>query len=777
MLKKISLIEGIGTFSKCSANHAEFRKTSLLFGPNSYGKSTLSEIFRSIETGDLAEVAARQTIPGPVAQRVTFQIFDGIKEQPLVLDKGTWTAGMPGGYTVHVFDSSFVGRNLFAGRKQERENKEAFSSFVLGERGVQQATAIAESKQNLAQERAKAKQLRQQIGDVGDLDAFVGTVVEKTVGDLQREVEPLRDQHAQLRRNLQASAQIRNRPALPKVPRIDSVVGAIKALNVTLGKSSEENHEAAREQVIAHMRDHMNGDRGANEWLRSGQRYVKTDRCPFCEQDLASAGRLMDAYRKYFSEGLNALVEEVIRGLEGWDDRIAAIPTEPTRSAIDRVQVVLAGYPEIHEKAEYKKAAQELADAEAALKGAIDELLKAAAELQPRLRDALRAKRQLPIEASEPLDFARYEAADKAFVEALQRYNPIVDALNRELAEFKAASNDEAISAEITRVRGAILAIERSIHRVQVDGTCAAYAAASAEAKRLEAEIPTAEAALDKEQAEFLDQFFKTINDCFAKFGSKYFTIERGEIVKKGYQPVVSLVVKFNGEVVDAARLGSVFSESDRRSLALAMFWAKIISLTPAEKEKAIVILDDPVTSFDDNRISAAIRHMRSSVVSLRQLIVLTHYSEFAKRWLEVEAVGGDFSLNILERNDKTSSVAVGDAATFLDSEHQKAYQRIADFINRKSNGPIDTHLRIFFENEVRDRFYLQLNQLGKSKSSFSDVIDALYEDGLISDEVAKQAHGFREDLNPAHHTFASRSVEDWRSLADDLRDFIYEDL
>lgn len=777
MLKKISLIEGIGTFSKCSANHAEFRKTSLLFGPNSYGKSTMCEIFRSIETGDVTEIAARQTIPGPVEQRVVFQIFDDTKEQSLSLVKGAWTAGVPGEYTVHVFDSSFVSRNLFAGRKQERENKEAFSSFVLGERGVQQATAIAESKQKLAQEKTKVKLLRQQIGDVGDLGEFVGMAVEKTVDELQSEVEPLRDQHTQLRRNLLVSAQIRNRSTLSKVPSIESVVVNIKALNDTLTKSAEEKHEAARERVIAHVRDHMSVGRGANEWLRTGQLYVKTDKCPFCEQDLANAENLMDAYRKHFSEGLNALVDEIVRGLEGWDDRLTAIPTAPTTSAIDRVQVVLAGYPEIHEKPEYKRNALELIDAEAELRASIDEFSQATAELHPRIREALRIKRQLPIEASPLIDFMRYEAAHMAVEHALQRYNPLLETLNEELAAFKAAANDDVINADIATVKIAISAIERSIHRVQADGTCRAYVTSSEEVKRLEESIPRAEGELDKEQADYLDQFFKIIDECFAKFGSKYFTIERGEIVKKGYQPVVSLVVKFNGEVIDAGRLGSVFSESDRRSLALAMFWAKIISLTPAEKAKAIVVLDDPVTSFDDNRISAAIRHMRSSVVSLRQLIVLTHYSEFAKRWLEVEAVGGDFSLNILERNDKTSSVTVGDAATFLDSEHQKAYQRIADFINRKSNGPIDTHLRIFFENEVRDRFYLQLNQLGKSKSSFSDVIDALHEEGLICDEVAKQAHGFREDLNPAHHTFASRSVEDWRSLAEDLRDFIYEDL
>ena len=174
MLKRITSIKGIGPYVNCAAGPVEFRKTSLIFGYNSYGKSTLCELLRSLETGNTDEVAARENIPGPIAQQATLTFAeDGKNETPVTLKDGNWTAALPYPFSIRVFDSAFVSRNLFTGSRAERSNKEALSRFVLGEQGVKQANEIADMRKRLGGARASLKKLHAQLQAVGNVEEFV----------------------------------------------------------------------------------------------------------------------------------------------------------------------------------------------------------------------------------------------------------------------------------------------------------------------------------------------------------------------------------------------------------------------------------------------------------------------------------------------------------------------------------------------------------------------------------------------------------------------------
>ncbi len=53
-------------------------------------------------------------------------------------------------------------------------------------------------------------------------------------------------------------------------------------------------------------------------------------------------------------------------------------------------------------------------------------------------------------------------------------------------------------------------------------------------------------------------------------------------------------------------------SESEKRSLAFAVFLARIDHLEPSLKASAVIVLDDPVVSFDQTRIDATVRYIRN---------------------------------------------------------------------------------------------------------------------------------------------------------------------
>ena len=244
-----------------------------------------------------------------------------------------------------------------------------------------------------------------------------------------------------------------------------------------------------------------------------------------------------------------------------------------------------------------------------------------------------------------------------------------------------------------------------------------------------------------------------------------------------GYQPVLSMVVKYRSVAVNPQTLGAVFSESDRRALALSIFWAKMAVLPAAERAGTIAVLDDPVTSFDDARISAAIIQMRQEVPTLRQLIVFTHYHAFARRWLDAEPVSGAMGFHILTRNDDTAGMIVGDAAEFLHSEQQKLYSKFQDFIAGRTNDAIGVDLRVFLETEVRDRYRHQLSAGGKLTESFEGVIRYLEEIKVVTPEVARELHAYRVDLNGPHHVLSRRGHDDWATSAHQMLDLIYSRL
>lgn len=75
-----------------------------------------------------------------------------------------------------------------------------------------------------------------------------------------------------------------------------------------------------------------------------------------------------------------------------------------------------------------------------------------------------------------------------------------------------------------------------------------------------------------------------------------------------------------------------MFSESDRRALALCIFLSKIYLLSEDEKSKAILIMDDPVTSFDEERISCILQRLYELQPNVKQMFITTHYKGMAAK-------------------------------------------------------------------------------------------------------------------------------------------------
>jgi len=62
MISRITKIKGVGRFQECNIGGRQFDKNTIIFGQNTGGKSTLTDIFWSFKTGDIALYKAEKRL-------------------------------------------------------------------------------------------------------------------------------------------------------------------------------------------------------------------------------------------------------------------------------------------------------------------------------------------------------------------------------------------------------------------------------------------------------------------------------------------------------------------------------------------------------------------------------------------------------------------------------------------------------------------------------------------------------------------------------------------
>ena len=157
---RIKEIKNIGTFADFkNGGRLGFEKLTFIYGFNTYGKTTLSDIFHSLKLNDSEIIRSRKTIPQQNASQKIVLTQKGQAESKIKFEHNDWEENDLHS-CLEVFGNAFIHENLFTGLTIERENKESFTKFVLAEQAVKTAEEIAEKKKLL---RAKKKDLKDKV--------------------------------------------------------------------------------------------------------------------------------------------------------------------------------------------------------------------------------------------------------------------------------------------------------------------------------------------------------------------------------------------------------------------------------------------------------------------------------------------------------------------------------------------------------------------------------------------------------------------------------------
>lgn len=783
MIKRINNIQNIGTFRDFSnGGSIQFEKLTFIYGLNTKGKTTLTEIFSSLKENEPSLITTRKSIPTVDSNqnaRISIRPNQSGGEVQCVFSNTTWTQ-LNSNDNLHIFGSDFIHKNLFTGLSIDRQNKENFTRFILGQEGVQLATQVAEDKRLLRQKRSALPNfLPVYLRDKQEEEYLPFLSTDPTSINLEQtktQLVDLEQRLSQEQQRLQKPSEILSIEDFPQIT--DSPVNIQDLINRTnslLEREYTEISSMAIARLQQHIENNFESTDNAEQWIKEGldTRNNQSENCSFCGQSLANSPDLIETYHTYFNEAYRDYISDISSRILNLRHEWGEVNYN-LLSTITSKKALLLQYSQLINKDGFIVLATRLNELlDSTSEANLDDLIK---QILNQINPDFNSKDRKPHEGVQSIDFSSLVENHNIYLRSIATISETIDSIKEAISLFKEPYRDlSQIRNRITELQVEIEIKKGAIARVEQNETCVGYQREQRETIEIDARITANEQALSTNQNEYLDRFYGRIDFHFKQFGSENFTLERGTD-NRGHQPVYFLKVKFKNIEINDSNITKVFSESDKRALALSVFWAKMDFLTAEQKQNAIIVLDDPVTSFDDNRILKTINRIKESLRTVSQVIVLTHYSHFIRNFIE-RGMNDDFTISFIqiEQNNDTSFLQRIEGRQFIETPYEKVFSKIHAFINRERFDDIRSDLRPFLESQYFPHFYIgKLNEIQRNGipcGTLNEKIDALFSD---NEEVKSKFHEFRTTLNPDSHFFTSSNEEDIRSFAHEMMTYLY---
>jgi wobble nucleotide-excising tRNase len=608
MLEKFIRIDNVGVFKNGVQSVVPLKKLTLIYADNARGKSTLSSVMLACAGSEVSDLAERKTVGATTDQKVVLRFAPpGAAPFNSEFTAAGWTGAKP---NLHVFNQTFVERNVFASAGVSPEQREALLSLALGQ------AAVAE-RAKFEQQGALQKECAAKVSSAaGALSGYRGDL---TV-DQFINLEPLATADAQLEAvdkdigEARAATKIAHRPSFRTVPvpsfRISGLLEVLASSFTSLAVQAEQDAKA-------HFAKH-NGPE-TERWVAEGMRHNPDQECPFCGQSTSQLD-LIASYKAFFDGAYTRHLE-----------RVAGLHLEVNTQFGDRPLIVWRGVQESNlsvwqlwsESLELETLP--VLDIDAAVKR-----LGAARTLFNRL---VEEKVQRPLESLR-VDSLEAEIAElNKLVEGVQQHNQAIEALNQKVADYKQKLSTPNIPA--LELKRNYLVVRKRRHEVATVQLVDALKKAREDYKAAEKAKDTARNALNEIMANTLANFQAAINEWLAKFAAP-FQVEKLAPTYAGGGVRSEYVLKVRGVTVNVGPGGggdlsfhAALSEGDKRTLAFAFFLAKLFA--DPNKAGAVVVLDDVFTSLDKHRRHHTLDAVLRMLAECAQVIAMGHDAYFLR--------------------------------------------------------------------------------------------------------------------------------------------------
>ncbi|MGO1580118.1 MAG: AAA family ATPase [Peptoniphilaceae bacterium] len=778
MIKSIKCIKDIGVFKSYDTTKTnldtDFTKTNLIFGRNTYGKSTLCDVFKDISDNSTLRISERMTLPDGKNQVVAVNMTE--KNNNVSLSKSSWTNQYLKN-KILVFDTEFIEKNVFDGPDliENRETKENFSDFILGDEGVR----LAKRLESLKRDQSRIKGLLKSEApesykdkDIKKIEEYVDIDVEESDEELTQlifDVDKKMEDTKIVIKNIQ---DISN---LEKINEIEltKIISLINEVDVAK-KILEETYSISIdliESIEAHKHENCNGSNKSESWLEIGMSFLDDrDCCPFCGQYIED-DNFIKKYQQVFKKGYKKYRESI-------NQKIMELNLQWN---------VLDLSKEIEKRLEIISEIKELTGSQfEEVENNLDQIYKSTLEIERELKQGLdnlkekitsgliMKKNRSSINIS--VDSNIMDKIERKYYEIKNQINTIIRKVNLSIDSLKSNTTDES-KEDLKKLEENQKKWNIKLQRKRESEACKRWLEIKKELDEIEREIEETNQKLEEDQNEYLNKYFEEINSLFMKYGGRKFQIKRGKSSNRGYKKTFGINIIFQGSnVSESGKISKVFSESDRRALALSIFMAKISCISKEEQKNIYLVLDDPVTSFDDNRMKIVIKSILDMNSKVKQTFILTHNFMFSRNMYKIlrEKDGTTYYKidNIIGTDSKGIFKVIPEEK--FGSELDIAFNKIQMFINYKSKELNYNDLRIFLEEYLGFIFIKQYKDNNLNNKTFAECIDSLKDLEVISKEFTEEIHTFRKLLNPESHEFTCGNDEELRNIANDMLDFLF---
>jgi wobble nucleotide-excising tRNase len=607
MLKKVISIKNIGRFKDCRpTGDVEFRKMTLIYAENARGKTTFSDILRSLQSGNPAVIVGRQTLGCTDEPEVNIRL----EANNTNFRNGAWTLICP---DISLFDTTFVHQNVYAGDCIDHDHKKNLYCVMVGEKGVTLSRKVNEldnAIRNLNKEIGIKKLEAQNYAPKPmTLEQFLKLPkteeIDKKILDAKQEVKLL-----------EFASEIKAKKPLEKI-ELPIFPEDFKSM---LEKTIEDISVDAEKLIHDHIKLHTNG--ASEKWLEEGHGYIKNEICPFCAQSV-EGNDLISSYQTYFGLSYVQFKQDIY-------DMQAHINSLFGEKAFLRFQKVIA---ENKALSTFWKELIELTEPIISFEEQIQTPLES---LRNLCQFYLKKKSDLLLEKIDiGPDFASHMVNYRDITKAVNIYNSVIDFTNELIKERKSKAqtgDPKTAQANLQKLK----AIKQR-YESEAEKACLAYQVSNNKKGILEDQKRDVKSKLDEYTEKILPKYETRINELLKMFSASFRIggIKRsyiGGIPSSSYHIIINDIpvqLGDNDTPLELPCFRNTLSAGDRTTLALAFFIAQLEQDPLRAKET--VVFDDPFTSQDRSRRICTQQLLCKISEYCEQVIVLSHNPSFLK--------------------------------------------------------------------------------------------------------------------------------------------------
>lgn len=559
-----------------------FKKNTLIFGDNTYGKTTLSSVFKSLKTG--AGLEGRQKFQSQNTIQIKIEKDDGSIHE---YGKDTWENN-----NILIFDNDFIKEHVFSEDQIKGEHLKSLPKVLIGDSvksDVDQINKIIKCENGSCGNcescfNEKLRQHNNTFSKDHQLEQFIKVENKILKADEQiKEKErtlSIDEKLVELKKKSQESSFYKL-----DFQRIEDLFD--KRINSIFEKTIEE-----------HLSENTNNLEKAKGFLGYGLKLKKGSICPFCSQDTANVQDFMENLSSYFDEEYISLKDEI----EKYYKVFTAFDLEKELLTFDKLNFTLI--EELFDKEKFEKTFKNIEE-----------------KIENKNKDL-----NFDCDFKNDEDFKLIKdifATAKDILEDIIKKQALTDQekrkLNEDLTTLKL--NKYRYSPEGVTFYDEFKRIEKKL-----------------ETKKKGREI--AQNNLKKKVETVFGTNLENINtflrELRADFQIKKLIPAIDNRDKNNFLKIIEYQFEFvdiqgSSISVETEKFKETFSDSDKRLLGFAFFLSTLKN--DPNLEHKIIILDDPFSSFDINRKEETIKLFDSiknnDGKESKQKIVFTHEKSF----------------------------------------------------------------------------------------------------------------------------------------------------